>query len=86
MKCLMLVLALFALSGCEKDDPVIDAKYLAVNECKYTGESFENVEHVWRSVGRGGSYEEVTKRYYLYICQPGNQKTLSLVRLVLDKE
>lgn len=86
MKYILLVLALFTLTACEKEEEVIDAKYLALNNCEYTGQSFENVEHVWRSVGRGGSYEEVSKRYYLYVCAPGNKKTLSLVRLVFDKE
>ena len=52
MKYLMLVLALLALSGCDEGEPVIDAKYLALNECKYTGKSFDNVEHFWSSVGR----------------------------------
>jgi len=86
MKYLMLVLAVFALSGCYKEEEVIDAKYLALNNCEYTGQSFEVTEQVWHSVGRGGSYEDVKKRYYLYVCSPGNKKTLSLVRLVFDKE
>lgn len=86
MKYILLVLATFSLFGCYNEEEEIDAKYLALNNCEYTGQSFENVEHVWRSVGRGGSYEDVNKRYYIYICAPGNKKTLSRVRLVLDKE
>lgn len=86
MKYLMLVLVIFTLSACYKDEPEIDAKYLALNNCKYTGESFESVEKIWRSVGRGGNYEDVTKRYYIYVCPPGDRKTLSTVRFVIDKD
>lgn len=86
MKYLMLVLTIFSLSGCYKEEDVIDAKYLALNKCEYTGQSFESIEKVWHSVGRGGNFVDVTKRYYIYICPADNKITLSLVRLVIDKE
>lgn len=85
MKYLMLVLTVFSLSGCYTEDPVIDAKYLALNNCKYTGESFIQTDKVWQSVGRGGSWQEQENRYYIYVCA-NSGKTLSLVRLVIDKE
>ena len=86
MKYLMLVLAIFSLSACYKEEEVIDAKYLALNKCEYTGQSYEDTEKVWHSVGRGGNYQDVKKRYYLYLCPPGNKITISTVRLILDKE
>lgn len=87
MKYILLVLAIFAISGCNtEDEPKIDAKYLALNNCKYTGESFISTDKVWISQGRMGYWEDQTNRYYVYVCAPGNKKTLSLVRLVIDKE
>lgn len=86
MKYLMLVLALFALSACKKEDDVVDAKYLALNNCQYTGKSFESTDKVWVSYGRGGSWKEQTTRLYLYVCDPGDKITISPVRLILDKE
>lgn len=85
MKYIMIVLAMFFLSACD-DEPVIDAKYLAMHECVYTGKSFEADEKTWIANGRGGSWKDITNRYYVYDCPPGKQKTLSTVRLVIDTE
>lgn len=85
MKYLILVLTILILSACESE-PVIDAKYLALNDCNYTGKSFESLDRIWVTVGRGGHTEEVLNRWYVYECKPGNKLTLSLVRLVLESE
>lgn len=86
MKYLVIMLAVLVLSACRTEEPEIDAKYLALNDCKYTGESFLSTDKVWVSQGRMGHWEDQTHRYYVYTCEPGNQKTLSLVRLIIDKE
>lgn len=86
MKYLAIMLAVLVLSACRTEEPVIDAHYLALNDCKYTGESFESTDEKYIYEGRTGHYEEVTQRHYIYVCSPGNQKRLSLVRLVIDKE
>lgn len=86
MKYLAIMLAVLVLSACRTEEPVIDAQYLALNDCKYTGESFESTERIWIANGRTGHFEDRTQRHYIYVCSPGNQKRLSLVRLVIDKE
>lgn len=85
MKYLMLVLTIFFLSACDSE-PVIDAKYLAINDCKYTGQSFESLDKVWIPVDRTGHFEETLNRWYVYTCPNSSSKILSLVRFVVDTE
>lgn len=80
---LVLMVSLFLVGCYDDNEPTIDVKYLAVNQCKYTGETFEAQERKYISVGRTGSFVDETNRYYVYVC-PDNKRVLSTAKLVLD--
>lgn len=88
MKVLLLalvILTVLLLTGCPvKDDPIIDAKYLVLNNCHYTGQAFDSVEHQWIQQGRSGFFKDVTQTYYIYVCD-NNAKQLSLLKLKVEK-
>jgi|AGFT01.1.fsa_nt_gi hypothetical protein len=84
--CLIFIIALaIILTGCDDDKPVIDAQFLARNDCKFTGYAFEETKRESQNVGRMVQFKDVTRKYYVYECPPGNQKTLSEFWLKLEK-
>lgn len=85
MKYILVLLSIFFLTACSPEEERIDAKYLVVNECKYTGESFINEETIWVQQGRSGFSKVVEKRYYVYKCSQ-ERKILATVRFEIEKE
>lgn len=82
----ILILSVLLLTGCpDNNDPGIDAKYLVLNNCKYTGEAFDSVDRQWFPTGRGAGYfKDIPHTYYIYICN-NNKKQISLLKLKVEK-
>lgn len=85
-KVLAILAAVMLLSACDEREATIDAKYLVMNDCVYSGESFMSEEQVWKGVGRSGHYELKTNRFYVYHCGELKTKLVTKTKLVLDKE
>lgn len=84
--CLIFIIALaIVLTGCDERKPEIDAQYLAVNDCTFTGYAFEETKRESQNVGRMVQYKDVTRKYYVYECPPGKKRVLSEFQLKLEK-
>lgn len=86
MKTLLVILTVFLLTACDgQKEPVYDAKYLVLHECKFSGYAFDSLVKTIIPYGRAGFItKETLNTYYLYVCADSS-RIVSTVKVKLEK-